>query len=120
MHIALTQDNDQEEQDLKKLILLDSDSNTTVFCEKKYVKEIWDVKDTMGLSLTSKKKCNIPYLGKHWFKKDSITNIIAMKDMTDRYRVTMDSAVEKALFVHLPHKVVIFKQLKYNLWNGPK
>ena len=31
VHIALTQDNDQEEQDLKKLILLDSDSNTTVF-----------------------------------------------------------------------------------------
>ena len=122
VHIALTQDNDREEQDLKKLILLDSDSNTTVFCEKKYVEEIWDVEDTMGLgtngggSLLSKKKCNIPYLGEHWFNEDSITNIIAMKDMTDRYRVTMDSAVEKALFVHLPHKVVIFKQLKNNLY----
>ena len=122
VHIALTQGEDQQDQDLKKLILLDSDSNTTVFCEKNYVKEIWDVDESMGLgtngggSLTSRKKCNIPHLGEHWFNEDSITNIIAMKDMTDKYRVTMDSAVEKALFVHLPHKVVVFKQLKNNLY----
>ena len=122
VHITLTQDNAKEEQDLKKLILLDSDSNTTVFCEKNYVNEIWNVDDSMGLgtngggSLTSRKKCNIPYLGEHWFNGDSITNIIAIKDMTDKYRVTMDSAVEKALFVHLPHKIVIFKQLKNNLY----
>ena len=122
VHMTLTQNKDAQSEDLKKLVLLDSDSNTTVFCEKKYVKEIWDVNETMGLGtngggrLTSTKKCNIPYLGEHWFNEDSITNIIAMKDMTDRYRVTMDSAVEKALFVHLPHKIIVFKQLKNNLY----
>ena len=130
VHMTLTQNKDAQSEDLKKLVLLDSDSNTTVFCEKKYVKEIWDVNETMGLgtngggSLTSTKKCNIPYLGEHWFNEDSITNIIAMKDMTDLYRVTMDSAVEKALFVHLPHKIIVFKQLKNNLYgmdpNDPK
>ena len=71
VHMTLTQNKDAQSKDLKKLVLLDSDSNTTVFCEKKYVKEIWDVNDTMGLgtngggSLTSTKKCNFPYLGEH-------------------------------------------------------
>ena len=36
--------------------------------------------------------------------------------MTDKYRVTMDSAVEKALFVHMPEKIVVFKQLENNLY----
>ena len=39
-----------------------------------------------------------------------------MKDMTDRYRVTMDSSVEKAIFVHMPDKIVTFKQLRNNLY----
>ena len=48
-------------------------------------------------------------------------NIIAMKDMTGRYRVTMDSSVEKAMFVHMPDKVVIFKQLRSNIYGmGPE
>ena len=69
-----------------------------------------------GGSLVSNMKCIILHLGEQWFNPESMTNIIAMKDMTDRFRVTMDSAVEKALFVHLPDKIVIFKQLKNNLY----
>ena len=45
-----------------------------------------------------------------------MTNIIAMKDMTSKYRVTMDSAIEKALFVHMKNKIVVFKQLENNLY----
>ena len=121
VHVSLAQ-NDNEQENLKELILLDSDSNATVFCERKYVTKVWKVEESMGLgtngggSLVSNMKCTIPHLGEQWFNPDSMTNIIAMKDMTDRYRVTMDSAVEKALFVHLPDKVVIFKQLKNNLY----
>ena len=46
-----------------------------------------------------------------------MTNIIAMKDMTDRYRVTVDSAADKALSVHLQDKIVIFKQLNNNWYS---
>ena len=46
-----------------------------------------------GGSLVCTQKCEIPHLGEQWSNADFITNIIAMKDMINRYRVTMDSAV---------------------------
>ena len=49
-----------------------------------------------GGHLESKQKCNVPLLGEHWFNKDSMTNIIALSDMTAKFRVTMDSSKEKA------------------------
>ena len=114
MHITFTQKRTKKEiqfeTDLKKLVLLDSDWNATIFCEEEYVASIWDVNESMGVGtngngqLISTQKCIVPYLGEKWFNKDSMTNIIAMKDMTDKFRVTMDSAVEKALFVHMPKK----------------
>ena len=58
--------------------------------------------------LTSNQKCMIPDLGEHWFNKESITNIIAMKYTTSKYKVTMYSAVEKVLFVHMKNKIVVF------------
>ena len=45
-----------------------------------------------------------------------MTNIIALSDMTSKFKVTMDSSKEKAFFVHLPDKVVKFKQMKNNLY----
>ena len=104
------------------MILLDRDSNATVFCEKDYVTKIWSTNKHMGVGtnggckLISTKKCTIPHLGEHWFNEDSMTNIIALSDMTDKFRVTMDSNIEKALFVHLPDKVVKFKQLLNDLY----
>ena len=128
MRISLTQkEKEDEHKDLNELILLDSDSKTTVFCERKYVKNVWDVKKSMGLgtngggSLVSNMKYIIPHLGEKWFNSESMTNIIAMKDMTDRYKVTIDSAVEIVLFVYLPDMIVIFKQLKNKIYGmNPK
>ena len=45
-----------------------------------------------------------------------MTNIIAMKGTTDKFKVTVDSAVETALFVHILDKIVVFKQLENNLY----
>ena len=39
-----------------------------------------------------------------------------MKSMTDKFRVTMDLAVKKALFDHMPHNIVNFKELKNNMY----
>ena len=39
VHVSFLQ---EHKYDLKKLILLNSDSNATVFCEKDYVTKIWD------------------------------------------------------------------------------
>ena len=102
-------------------MLLDSESNATIFCEEDYVTDIWNVKEAMGVGtngngqLISNQKCIVPHLGEQLFDKDSMANIIAMNDMTDKFRVTMDSAVEKALFVHMPDKIVVFKLTEWIL-----
>ena len=38
-----------EDLDLRKCILLDSESTVHAFCNEKLVEEIWDVKNTMTL-----------------------------------------------------------------------
>ena len=45
-----------------------------------------------------------------------MTNVIALSNMTRKFRVTMDSSKEKTFFVHLPEKIVVFKQMKNNLY----
>lgn len=37
------------DKQLRKLILLDSNSNATIFCEKKYVNKIWDTDEKMKI-----------------------------------------------------------------------
>jgi hypothetical protein len=71
---------------------------------------------TNGGPLMSTQKCEIPHLGECWYNPHSITNIIALSDMTKKFRVTMDSSKEKALLVHFPNKVVKFKQMKGGLY----
>ena len=66
--------------------------------------------------MESHKKCDIPHMENVWFNKDSITNIISMQDMTAKFRVTMDSKQELALLVHMPDKIVKFKQFSNGLY----
>ena len=39
-----------------------------------------------------------------------------MKDMTDKFRVTMDSKEELILLVHMPNKIEKFKQFSNGLY----
>ena len=39
VHVTFVKNYDKEKDDLKDLNLLDSDSNTTVFCKQEYVKK---------------------------------------------------------------------------------
>ena len=70
-----TQDNNKDEEqfekNLKKLVLLDTDSNATIFCKREYVTDVWDVKESMGVvtngngQLISNQKCMVPDLGEY-------------------------------------------------------
>ena len=66
--------------------------------------------------MVSNQKSKVPLLGEHWFNKDSVTNLIALSDVTSRLKVTMDSSKEKAFLVHRPDKIVRFKQLENNFY----
>jgi hypothetical protein len=102
---------------LRDLILLDiSDLTDTVFCNPEYVMNIIDTEKrlevmTNGGPMVLNQTCEVPHLGVHWFNKESITNIMALCDVTAKFRVTMDSSKEKAMLVHMPDKVIRFKQM---------
>ena len=94
---------------MRDIILFDSDSTDTVFCNPRYVKNIRNSKqvltfDTNRGKMVSNQVCEVPHLRIHWFNKDSITNIISLAHMIDKFRVTLDSNEEKALLVHFPNK----------------
>ena len=106
---------------MRDIILLDSDSTDTVFCNPRYVKNIRNSKqvltlNTNGGKMVSNQVCEVPHLGTHWFNKDSITNIISLDHMTDKFRVTLDSNEEKALLVHFPDKIIKFHQMENGLY----
>jgi hypothetical protein len=107
--------------DMKALILLDSDSTDTMFCNPEYVTNIREANyplsiSTNGRQLKSHKKCDIPHMDNVWHNENSITNITSLKHMTDKFQLTMDLKEELALLVHMPDKIVKFKQFSNGLY----
>ena len=85
----------------------------TVFCKQKYVSNIQDSDNTLSFNTNGgliklHQKCDIPYINDVWYNKNRITNIISMKDMTDKFRITMDLEEELALLVHMSNNIVGF------------
>ena len=106
---------------MRDLILLDSDSSDTVFCNEKYVTNIRPSDEILQLNtnggiMESREKCDVPRLSTYWFNRNTLTNIISLAHMAEKFRVTYDSNVEKALCVHLPDRIVKFHQLRNNLY----
>lgn len=100
------------QSEMKNLVLLDSDSTDTIFCNQELVSNIRESNErlvitTNGGPLVTRMKCDVPYLGEVWFNEKSITNIISLADMAKQFRVTMDTDAEKALLVHLPDKHLV-------------
>ena len=69
-----------------KIILLDSGSSTTLFCNKNYCKQIETTQDPTDIHTNTgiiqvKESYQVRQIGKTYYAKDSMTNIIGLADM---------------------------------------
>jgi hypothetical protein len=83
--------------DLKEVILLDSQSTTDLFCNASLVSNISKSRSNMRLKsngstmVVTRTATMEGYNKTLWFSTRSITNIIALCNLIDQYRVTHDS-----------------------------
>ena len=82
--------------DLRHLLLLDNQSTCDFFCNPKLLKNVHPTPNTMsvkgnGGSITTKKIGYLKNYGDVWFDERAITNILCLKNVKQKYRVTYDS-----------------------------
>jgi hypothetical protein len=86
--------------DLRKVVLLDSQSTMDLFCNPHLVKEVTKTSNVMNLqsnggTMQIRHKASISgYHKQVWFSKFALTNIIALSNLIKQYRVTYDSGDE--------------------------
>jgi hypothetical protein len=89
----------------KHWILLDSQSNMSVFNNKNIITNIRTSPQaicatTNGGIQTSTLIGDFRNLGTVWYNPDSIANILSLRDVRQKCKVTMDTSVENAMIVH--------------------
>jgi hypothetical protein len=83
--------------DLKEVILLNSQFNMDLFCNAALVSKIRNSRSNMrlksngGTMVVTRKATMEGYNKTVWFRTRAITNIIALRNLIDHYRVTCDS-----------------------------
>jgi hypothetical protein len=90
---------------LREVILLDSQSTMNIFCNAALVSNnsksttSMILKSRGGTMIATRKATMLVYNKDIWFSTRAITNIIALKNLTQQYRVTSDSD-DKMFVVH--------------------
>ena len=93
-------------EEMKDWIILDSGSSTDVFCKEKYVDGIRKSKkrceiDTNGGGLSIDTEADVPQYKSVWFDQSSMTNIMGLANVVDKYHVQFDSKIDDAFWVHV-------------------
>ena len=111
---AQTMVDDRDSQvHLKPVLCLDSGSTTDIFCNEAFCKAIMEAGksltvDTNGGEATTSLEADVNDYGRVWFMKRALINIFSLFNMVKKYRVTFDSAVDNAFFVHKPNRLIRF------------
>ena len=66
--------------------------------------------------MKSHQKCYKTYINEVWCNGISITNVISMINMTEKFRVMMYLEEELTLLLHIPNKILKFKQFSDSLY----
>ena len=95
---------------LRDMILLDNQSTVDLFCNPKLVSHISKTKQSMtvhgnGGTLTSNTKAHVENYGSVWYHPQAITNILSLKNVSKKFRVTYDSQGKGAFIVHKPNGI---------------
>jgi hypothetical protein len=111
-------------KNLRIIILLESDSNITIFSKKELVDKVINSKDStiVGINrdgtLKPNKECTILlFEEKYQFNKDLISNIFSLVDIVDNYHITIDTAVDCTFDIHFLDKVLKLIQFTNHLYN---
>ena len=111
-----------EASSMRNIVLLDSCSSANVFCNGDLVREVGPSADPISLitnagSFAVRKEATVKNLELPvYFDEDLLSNVFSLAQLSDKYRVTMDSAEENAFFVHVGDEVVKFVRTDDNLY----
>ena len=101
--------------ELTKLILLDNQSTVDLFADAKLLSDIHTIGTTMtvetnGGTLETSQKGFLKGHGWVWYHPDAITNILSLKNVKRKYRVTFDSEKDDCFVVHKPDRQILFRE----------
>ena len=99
---------------MKNMIMLDSGTTISLFCNEDLVTDIRESNELLNLTTNAGskvigKEATVCGFGTVRFDESSIANIFGLQDLTERYRVTMDSAKENAFLVETTNGVIKFE-----------
>ena len=114
LQVSLMNQEDQQGT-LCDAITLDNGSTMSLFSNSELVENIVDDGSRLILRTNAgQKECNtkatVPGFGTVWFDKEAIANIFGFADLVEKHRITYDSDQEDAFLVHMPNKIIKFKQ----------
>ena len=97
---------------LQNMLLLDSCSTVDMFCNKNLVTNICTSKNYVtvkgnGGDLKTHQKAHVENYSKVWFDERAITDIVSLKNVKEKFRVTYDSNRDGTFTVHKPNGVNI-------------
>jgi len=103
-------------------ILIDTGSNISVFNNKALLRNLRDSEHvqrvyTNGGYQDSTKVGFLPGFFEVWYNEDSRLNILSFSDVASKYRITIDTAKENSILVHInKEKVLKFRQVENGLF----
>ena len=124
--ISVYNNNKQPNEYLKKVVLLDNQSTTDIFCNKDYLENIKKVPETLYLStnggvLKCDQKGELPGYGEVWYDEKAIANVISFSnaEKKGKYQITYNQDVGFTMKNLINGNVNVFKKDETGLFTTP-